>query len=113
MNIVAFFILAFVIVYLFYLVTVVLQKKRFEKFKLSNQVLYFKNRFKLDIEKLNIKSFVNIISLINAFIIACGFSIAMLVENFLLQLLIGFIVIIILTFLCYEMYGKILRKKEK
>ena len=49
-----FFIAAFLIVYLFYFLTVILQKKKYDKFKKSNQVMYFVNRYKLDINKINI-----------------------------------------------------------
>ncbi len=113
MEFLVFFILAFVLVYLFYLVTVILQKKRYEKFKSSNQVLYFKNKYKLDINKLNINLFINVISLLNAFIIATVFTVSMIFDSMIIQLLVGFILITILTYVVYDIYGRILRKKEK
>ena len=67
------FVIAFLIVYLFYFFTVILQKKKYDKFKKSNQVMYFVNRYKLNVNKINIKKFIHIISLTNSLIIAIAF----------------------------------------
>ena len=55
------FIISFLIVYLFYLLTVILQTKKYEKFKKSNQVLYFVKKYKIDINKINMKKFTNLL----------------------------------------------------
>lgn len=106
-----YFLIAFLIVYLFYLVTVVLQKKRMDNFKKSNQVLYFVKRYKLDVNKLNMTRFTNTLGLANAFIVATAFMTTFLVENYILMLLVGFIVLIPLILIVYHIIGKIYIRK--
>ena len=107
------FIIAFLIVYLFYFFTVILQKKKYDKFKKSNQVMYFVNRYKLNVNKINIKKFIHIISLTNSLIIAIAFTATFLVENILLQLLIGLLVLIPLILISYSLIGNYLKKECK
>lgn len=68
------FIIAFLIVYLFYLFTVILQKKKYDKFKKSNQVMYFVKKYKLNVNKIDMRKFTNILGLTNSLIIALAFS---------------------------------------
>jgi len=106
------FLVSFIVVYLFYFITVILQKKKYEKFKSSNQVMFFVKRYKLDVKKININKFVKIISFVNSFIIALAFAIATTVSNYLLVLLIGFITIIPLILISYHIVGLYLKKEE-
>ena len=105
------FVIAFLIVYLFYFFTVILQKKKYDKFKKSNQVMYFVNRYKLNVNKINIKKFIHIISLTNSLIIAIAFTATFLVENILLQLLIGLLVLIPLILISCSLIGIYLKKE--
>ena len=57
---------SFILVYLFYFLTVVLQKKRINKFEKSNQVMYFVYKYKLDVKKINMRKFVQVISITNS-----------------------------------------------
>lgn len=112
MNYVVYFLLAFIFVYLFYFLTVVLQKKKYDKFKKSNQVMYFVNRYKIDPDKLNMKTFTNLLGITNAFIIATAFMATFLVQNFILQLVVGLVVLIPLMLLMYHFIGRYYQKKE-
>lgn len=112
MNYVIYFLLAFIIVYLFYFVTVIIQKKKYNKFKKSNQVMYFVRRYKINPDKLNMAVFTNVLGLTNAFIIAAAFVPTFLVNNFILQLLIGLVVLIPLMLITYHIIGKHYQKKE-
>jgi len=107
-----YFLLAFLLVYLFYLFTVILQKKKYDKFKKSNQVMYFVNRYHVNPDKLDMKTFTNVLGLTNALIIATAFVATFLVKNFILQLLIGLIVLIPLMLLSYHIIGRYYQKKE-
>ena len=107
------FIISFVIVYLFYLFTVILQTKRYDKFKKSNQVMYFVNRYKINVNKINMKKFTNILGLTNSFIISIAFTATFLVDNLILQLLIGLIILIPLIFIFYGFRGNYLKKECK
>ena len=102
--------ISFLIVYLFYLLTVILQTKKYEKFKKSNQVLYFVKKYKIDINKINMKKFTNLLALSNSLIISIAFCATFLVDNFILQLLIGLIVLIPLIFIFYKLLGNYLKR---
>lgn len=107
------FIISFLIVYLFYLFTVILQTKRYDKFKKSNQVMYFVKKYKINVNKLNMKKFTNILGLTNSLIISIAFTTTYLVDNLILQLLIGLIVLIPLIFIFYSLIGNYLKRKCK
>ena len=107
------FIISFSIVYLFYLFTVILQTKRYDKFKKSNQVMYFVKKYKIDVNKLNMKKFTNILGLTNSLIISIAFTMTFLFENIFLQLLIGLVVLIPLIFVFYSLIGNYLKRKCK
>ena len=107
------FIISFLIVYLFYLFTVILQTKRYDKFKKSNQVMYFVKKYKIDVNKLNMKKFTNILGITNSLIISIAFTMTYLVDNLILQLLIGLIVLIPLIFIFYSLIGNYLKRKCK
>ena len=107
------FIISFLIVYLFYLFTVILQTKRYDKFKKSNQVMYFVKKYKINVNKLNMKKFTNILGLTNSLIISIAFTMTYLVDNLILQLLIGLIVLIPLIFIFYSLIGNYLKRKCK
>lgn len=107
------FIISFLIVYLFYLFTVILQTKRYDKFKKSNQVMYFVKKYKIDVNKLNMKKFTNILGLTNSLIISIAFTATYLVDNLILQLLIGLIILIPLIFIFYSIIGNYLKRECK
>ncbi len=107
------FIISFLIVYLFYLFTVILQAKKYDKFKRSNQVMYFVNKYKININKINMKKFTNILGLTNSLIISIAFATTFLVDNLILQLLVGLIVLIPLIFVFYSLIGNYLKKECK
>lgn len=113
MKYILLFVFAFTIIYLFYLFTVILQKKRYDKFKESNQVMFFVKRYKLDKDKINIKKFINVISLVNSFIIAISFTVSSISSNFIIELLIGLLVIVPLMLLSYHVIGISLKKEEE
>lgn len=112
MEYIASFLISFIVIYLFYLFTVILQSKKYEKFKSSNQVMFFVKKYKLNINKLNIKKFIKIISFTNSFVIALTFTIATIMDNYLYILLVGIIIIIPLMLLCYHFVGSYLKKEE-
>ena len=105
------FLISFIIIYLFYLVTVILQSKKYDKFKNSSQVMYFVKKYKVDVNKINMKKFINIISLTNSFIMAISFTIIIEFDSLILGLLAVFIVSILLTYVFYHMIGNYLKKE--
>lgn len=106
------FCLVFIIVYLVYFLFVICRKKKLEKVKQSTEMLFLKKRFKLNLEKINVKFLAHFIALINAFIIAVTFVVVELFDNIIIKLMVAFVVLIILILLIYSLFGKILKKKE-
>ena len=109
-----FSVFAFVFIYLIYLFTVILRKKKLEKFKGNAYVRYLEIVYKIDVSKINIKGLANIIALTNAFIIALTlFIITELSKSFIIMFLFAFVVLIPLQLLCYHIIGKIYQKKGR
>lgn len=112
MSFVIIFVVSFLVVYLAYLLTVILNKKKLEKFKTSNQVTIFVKKYKLKITDDNVKLLSHLVALTNAFIIATAITVVELVSNFILKILVAFIVIIPLILILYGLVAKVMLKKE-
>lgn len=102
----------FLVIYLLYLLFIVLRKKGLEKFKTSKQLEYFKIKFNLNIDKINFKSFANTVSFTNAFIIAFVVTVIDGIDNLILKLLAGFVILLPLMYFLYLFIGKYYKKKE-
>ncbi len=112
MNFLIFFVLIFIIIYLFYIL--VLNKYRLKKKKYENmgELNYLVYKFNLDIQKINRKKLLNIIGFVNAFIISfTGAVVSLIPLNYIFQMIIGFIILLILIYICYELLGRKLVKK--
>lgn len=106
------FIFCYIIVFLVYYLVVVQRKKGLEAFKKGKQVEFFKNAYKLNLKKLNYKSFGTSLSFVNAFIIATTVTIIEIFDNLIIKLLVGFVILIPLILICYKLLGKYYKKKE-
>lgn len=106
------FVFCFLVIYLLYLLFIVLRKKGLEKFKTSKQLEYFKIKFNLDMNKINFKKFANTISLTNAFMIASVVTIIDGIDNLILKLLAGFVILLPLMYFLYLFIGRYYKKKE-
>ena len=104
------FILAFLIVFIFY--SIMFNRKKVKnKEKKITEVNFLIKRYKLDMRKIKYKNLLFTISLINSTIIALAFTAVFYVENYLLSLLIGFVLLIVLTYSLYEIVGRHYQKK--
>ena len=106
------FIFCFIVVYLFYSLVLIFRKKGFEKFKTSKQLIYFKQAYKINPEKINLKSFAHSLALTNAFIIAITCTVIEIFDNLIFKLLVGFVMLVPLMLLMYKILGKVYKKKE-
>ena len=106
------FLFCFIIVYLCYYLVIVKREKGLEAFKNGKQLLFFKNAYKLDIKKLDIKKFANSLALANAFIIASTVTIIECIDSLIIKLAVGFVILIPLILITYYVLGKIYKKKE-
>lgn len=112
MKLIIIFLVSFIVVYLAYLITVIWNKKKLLKFKTSNQVLLLVKKYGIKITDLNVKNVANLTAISNSFIIATAITIVELVNNFILKILVAFIVIVPLILIVYSLMGKYLQKKE-
>lgn len=101
----------FVFVYLTYLFLVILRKKKIAKYKNSTEVKYLQIKYRLNLNKINITKLAHLLSLTNAFIIAVTVLVAGLVEDLILKLMVGFIVLFPLILIMYHLIGVNLNKK--
>ena len=73
---------------------------------------YLINKFSLDKKKLNTNSINIVISLMDAFIISITLLLSIsITDKYILQLLIGLVVVFVLIYVCNEILGSILIKK--
>ncbi len=112
MNFLIFFVVIFIIIYLFYILVLNkyrLKKKKYDKMGELNYLVY---KFNLDIRKINRKKLLNEIGFVNAFIISFTGAIVCLIPlNYILQMLIGFGILLVLIYVSYELLGRKLVKK--
>jgi len=107
-----YFIVTFTILYLIYLLTIVFRKKGLKKFKKSTEVNILKNKYKLDLEKINMKKLANTIALSNSFLIATTVFLVSVIENFTLKIIIACTVMLPFILVLYHFIGTYFKKKE-
>ncbi|MEG2992798.1 MAG: hypothetical protein RR847_00745 [Bacilli bacterium] len=103
--------LTFVFVYLIYLFLIILRHKKMEKYKTSTEVKYLQNKYKLNLQKINLRLLVQNLALTNSFIIAVTILIIGFVDNLVLKLCVGFVVLFPLIIITYNIIGIVLSKK--
>lgn len=107
------FLITFLIIYLFYLIFVINRKKSLNKWKNGRELTFLKYRYKLDYNKINLKSLGNIIGLSNACIISTTITLISIFKNFFIQMLVGFITLIPLILIFYHLIGTHYSKKTR
>lgn len=103
--------IVFLVVYVVYLIFVVGKKGKLEKYTQSVEVKYLLSMYKLDIKKLDIKKLAKLLAFSNAFIITLTLYLIGYIENFLIKLSIGFIILLALELTIYHIIGKTLKKR--
>ena len=89
------------------------KKKKTKKKEVTIMELqYLQNKFKLDLFKVDLDYVIKWFAFLNSFIIALTSTIIMLIPlNMILQLIIGFVLLIALIYALYELFGRHLVKK--
>lgn len=108
-----YWLLEFLFVYLLYLFVVILNKKQLAKYNKSSEVRYLVYKYQIDLKQINNKKLAQIMALSNAFIIATTVSLASLVTNFYLKLLVGLLLLFAFIILVYDFVGKGIKRHEK
>ena len=87
-------------------------KKKKKKNNELTEIVYLVNKFNLDKNSLNKNKLCIVFSLINAFIISLVAVVVLLIDTYIvLQLLIGFILLIALIYAMYELLGRYLERR--
>jgi len=105
------FIMAVVIVYLYYKLIETKSIKRFTKKNTPTEMKLFINMLKIDTKKINNKKIMNIVSLINGIDIGIVLLITNIVDNFFLKLLIAIPAIFIVILISYKLVGYVFKMK--
>ena len=111
MREIIFYIASLLLLFLLYYVFVICNKKRLQKFSKNTYVTYLVNVYKLDKEKIGIKTLALAVILINSFIIATTVFVVGFVNNLILKFILSFIVLIPLQLLMYHIVGKTFEKR--
>ena len=102
----------FLVIYIFYLIFGVLKRKKFNVDKIPVELRFLIKRYHLDMSKINYRSIMNMIGLASSFVISFTATfIFKYIENELLMILIGGLMIIPLIFITFNFIGLYYRKK--
>lgn len=112
MNYIGLFFGAFVLVYIVYYIFIVARKKSLQKLKTSKSMDYFKQLYKIDPEKINMKQFANFLGAANAFIIAVIITIIEIFDNLIVKLVAALILMIPTIYITYSLIGKYYTKDK-
>ena len=104
--------IVFFFIYLLYAITVIHNKKKIKEFEKSGQAAFIIKKYKLITSKINMKNFARIIALANSLIISFTFFITDFINNYILKLLVGFVILVPFIMLCYCLIGMFYKKKE-
>ena len=105
------FLISFVIVFILYRLLVVRKAKRKKNPKQPREVIYLVDRYNLDLEKVNYKRLLRLISIVSSFDIALVVSIIVLLKNYILEIIVGFIATLVIILFSYHLVYLIYKKK--
>lgn len=113
LNILMEFLIIFIVCYLLYLLFTVARKKKrkFNPKKPSMDEVFLTMKFKIDFKKVNYVKYLNLVALVNSFILALTFILVQIVKGVFFQILISIIFLIPLILISYTIIGKHYQKK--
>ena len=121
MEQVFYFIICYILTFLLYLIFVILPRFRYLKKKKNNkvkkerkepvEVRYLVTRYRLNLDKVDYKKLLMIISLVSSLDISIAVSVSLLVDAYLLQLAVAFLLLVPLIFISYHFIYKYYLKK--
>ncbi|MBQ9018870.1 MAG: hypothetical protein IJ097_00985 [Bacilli bacterium] len=97
------FIFSFVLIFILYQLFIVRRAKSKRKAKEPFEVSYLVNRYKLDLKKINYNKLLRIVSLVSSFDIALVVLIIIVINNFYLEIIVGFISMILIILISYHL----------
>ena len=121
MEQVFYFIICYILTFLLYLIFIILPRFRYLKKKKNNkvkkerkepvEVRYLVTRYRLNLDKVDYKKLLMIISLVSSLDISIAVSVSLLVDAYFLQLAVAFLLLVPLIFSSYHFIYKYYLKK--
>ena len=113
-SILLLFLISYLILFLIYFIFFYIRGLKKKCIKKSMQVEFLNIRFKINPKDLNEKKIGLIITLLDPFIISLTGTIVSIPKwNYVIQLLLGFVVLLGLIYSFYEILGRIIKRKVK
>ncbi len=106
------FVLLFLLVFCTYKL-IYRKKKDFSKLKDNNSIKTFVLKYDLDVRKIDYRKLVNVILLINSFIISFTAIIIIQIDSLMWSILTSVFIILVLMITLFEIAGRYFKKEEK
>ncbi len=111
-NILIDFLLIFLVVYLVYLLFLNKKKKDYSSLKDGDFVKIFVRKYNINVDKVNYKLLINVVSLINSIIIAFTSTVILKIDNIIWSIIVAFVILFILVYLLFGLAGKYFKNSE-
>ena len=105
--------IVFIVFYLAYVVFVINRNDKLMKLKKGMIVNYIVSKYKLNLKEINFKKFAHMVALSTSFIVATTFFIISFIDNYILKVLLCFVILLPLQYLIYMIIGKIYQRNHK
>ena len=106
-----YFLSAYIIFFLIYIFIINRKRKKYEDCRTQLEISYIVNKFNLDLRKTKLSTIKWALTFLNPLIISITFLLVINIESFTFAIIVGFIVMLLLVYSCYEILGRILKKK--
>ena len=106
------FVLLFVLINLVYFLYYNKKKNDYSKLKKNDEVKMFIARYDLDMRKTKYATVLRVVGFCNSFIIAFAAVLVLNIKNYFWKITIAFVVIFVLIYALFEIFGRLLKKKE-
>lgn len=114
LNIMLEYIISYALVFLLYYLLFIRKKTKYNKNKVPVEYYYVISLYGLKEKDIDYKKFMYMTLFVNTFIIVTTYIIVFkLLDNWILMLICGIVIIILLIVICYGIIGRYYQKKQK
>ena len=106
-----YFAFSFIITFMLYVLFINRKRKSYNSKKSLKEIDFLVNRFNLDTNIIKFNTLKWIVTITNSLIISVTFVIVANIESFAVGLLVGFVIMLMLVYACYEIIGRFLKKR--
>lgn len=108
------YVIAYVLVFVLYFFIFVRKKTKYDKNKVPVEFYYLVSLYGLEQKKISYKNFIYATAFINTFIIVTTYIvISKLLNNWIWQLLVGIVIIVLMIVIFYGLLGRYYQKRGK